>query len=148
MSLMSNYPFFLGSLSSALENTINTLIVMRPGAKFVLRMSPQSTSLFFHSKHILLSSVLVQAQGCPLSFSCSVFVFRSSMTGAWHLAEGVCLITAFGLSPSVIVQTGPSRSACAERKQATHKVTFQTKSNKCFIDKKRKEIKQGIYATH
>lgn len=78
------------------------------------------------------------------SFSCSVFfVFGSSVLGAWLLAEGLCLITAHGRSPSVIVQTGPSRSTPTERKQARHKVTFQTKSNKCFIDRKTNNNKQA-----
>lgn len=67
--------------------------------------------------------------------------------GARRLAEGLRLITACGLSPSVAVQTGPSRSTPTERRQTRHKVIFQAKSNKCFIDRKNNNNNKQAYGT-
>lgn len=128
--------FFSVSLSSALENTINTLIVMRLGAKFVLRMSaclhsPHRYFVFpFQTYIVVFSSCPVKSRpgAAFLSFSCGVFVCRSRVTRVWHLAEGMCLLTACGLSPSVIVQTGPSRSAPTEWKQTTPRSNSRLKA--------------------
>lgn len=129
----------LSSLSSALENTIITLFVMRPEGVFVLRFQlsclialkfnvfplPPGLEIYLvFFSHCCAVSVCatgsVRVCLCPAVF---FFVFRGGVTAVWRLAEGLSLITARGPSGE-IVQTGPSRSASPERRHTTRKVMF------------------------
>lgn len=101
-----------------MENTIITLFVMKAEGVFVLRFQLSCLIALKFNVFPLPSALeiyIVFFSHCPVQSVCvcvcvsgavcvclcpaaSCLCFCGSVTGAWHLAEGLCLITARGRS--------------------------------------------------